>query len=315
MATVFIDGQAGTTGLQIAQRLASRDDIEVREIDPAERKDERARARLFAQCDVAILCLPDGAAREAVALAEGRCRIIDASTAHRVDEQWVYGLPEFDAGHRETIANARQVSNPGCYPQGFIMMIRPLVEAGLVSADLPVSVHALSGYSGGGRTLIEARQAFTAAEAERRSVEPYALTLRHKHVPEMQRYSGLRYAPLFTPAVGHFYQGMLVQVPLFARNLDSRAGLHQLHEVLAGRYKDEPFVSVLEPGAARTLEDGYLNATACNQTNRMEIMLFGHAEQVLLVARYDNLGKGAAGAAIQNLNLMIGAEETLGLEP
>jgi N-acetyl-gamma-glutamyl-phosphate reductase len=314
LTRVFIDGQAGTTGLQISQRLAERDDIEVKEIDPAERKDPHARARLFAEADVAILCLPDAAAIEAVALADGQCRIIDASTAHRVDEQWCYGLPELSDAQRNAIQEAPCVSNPGCYPQGFILMLRPLIEAGFVSAELPLSMHAISGYSGGGRALIDQRNAFTDDEIKRRNTEPYGLTLQHKHVPEMGHYAGSNITPLFTPAVGHYYQGMLVQVPLFIQNLERAATIEDLHGLLAARYADEPFVSVLEPGAEGSLDGGFLNPTACNDTNRLEIMLFGHAEQVLLVARYDNLGKGAAGAAVQNLNLMIGVDESTGLQ-
>jgi N-acetyl-gamma-glutamyl-phosphate reductase len=310
---VFIDGQAGTTGLQIAQRLLNRDDIQVKQIDPAERKDPHARARQFEQCDVAILCLPDAAAIEAVALANGNCRIIDASTAHRVDDGWCYGLPELDATQRTRIAEAQRVSNPGCYPQGFILMIRPLIDAGLLSSAQPLTMHAISGYSGGGRSLIEAREAFTSAQVQLRNTEPYGLTLDHKHLPEMQRYSGSNITPLFTPIVGHYYQGMLVQVPLFTRNLKHASTIDDLHRVLADRYAGEPFISVLDPRAASVLEQGFLNPTECNDTNRVDIMLFGNAERLLLVARYDNLGKGAAGAAVQNLNLMIGAHETTGL--
>ncbi|MFP6816026.1 MAG: N-acetyl-gamma-glutamyl-phosphate reductase [Pseudomonadales bacterium] len=310
---VFIDGQAGTTGLQIAQRLLDRDDIHVKQIDPAERKDPQARARQFEQCDVAILCLPDAAAIEAVALAQDNCRIIDASTAHRVDDGWCYGLPELDAAQRARIADAQRVSNPGCYPQGFILMIRPLIDAGLLSSTQPLTMHAVSGYSGGGRALIESREAFTSAQVQMRNTEPYGLTLEHKHLPEMQRYSGSSITPLFTPIVGHYYQGMLVQVPLFTRDLENQSTLDDLHRVLADRYAGEPFITVLDPGAASVLDEGFLNPTACNDTNRVEIMLFGNAERLLLVARYDNLGKGAAGAAVQNLNLMIGAPETTGL--
>lgn len=313
LTKVFIDGQAGTTGLQISRRLAQRDDIEVKQIAPGERKDPRARARLFAEADVAILCLPDAAAMEAVALADGRCRIIDASTAHRVNDDWCYGLPELDAGQRERIASAPLVSNPGCYPQGFILMIRPLIEAGMLSPAQALTTHAISGYSGGGRPLIETREGFAPDQAERRNTELYGLTLQHKHVPEMQKFSGLAMAPLFTPAVGHYYQGMLVQIPLFTRDLENGAGMEAVHQVLATRYANEPFVSVLDPGAADALDGGFLNPTACNHSNRLELMVFGQADQLLLVARYDNLGKGAAGAAVQNLNLMIGVEETTGL--
>ncbi len=313
MIRVFIDGQAGTTGLEIVQRLEARDDVELLEIDPAERKSPAARQRLFDAADVAILCLPDDAAREAAAMADGRCRIIDASTAHRIQKGWCYGLPELGSAQRKALAAAERVANPGCYPQGFILMIRPLIAAGLLDPEQPLVVQALSGYSGGGRTLIEARRAFGSQEAERRNTEPYALSLKHKHVPEMQAYSGTRIAPLFTPSVGQFYQGMLVQVPLFCSQLRKGADYDGVYRILKETYALEPFVDVLEPRAENALNDGFLNATACNGTNRLEIMLFGHSEQLLLMARYDNLGKGAAGAAVQNLNLMMGIDETTGL--
>lgn len=313
MTKVFIDGQAGTTGLQISERLAQRPDIEVITIDDSARKDPNARAASFAYCDVAILCLPDDAATQAVALADGRCRILDASTAHRVSPEWIYGLPELGGGQREAIAAADLVSNPGCYPQGFILMVKPLIDAQVLPEDLPLSVHALSGYSGGGKSLIKTREDFDAATAERRNTEPYALALRHKHVPEMTAYSGTTIDPLFTPAVGHYYQGMLVQVPLFTASLRANTSLEQVHRLLADRYADEAFIRVHEIGAEDCLEGGFLNATKCNNTNHLEIMVFGHSEQILLVARYDNLGKGASGAAVQNLNLMIGCNETTGL--
>lgn len=314
MTTVFIDGQAGTTGLQISDRLAQRADIEVIAIDEQARKDPDARAAMFDRCDVAILCLPDDAAIEAVALANGRCRILDASTAHRVAPGWVYGLPELGGEQRDAIASAERVANPGCYPQGFILMIRPLIESGLLGKDVALSVHALSGYSGGGKSLIQTRQAFDSAKVENRNTEPYALRLEHKHVPEMTHYSGTATDPLFTPSVGHYYQGMLVQIPLFTSHLRADGSIDQVHRTLAERYADEPFISVCELGAEQSLQDGFLNATQCNGSNRMEIMVFGHSEQMLLVARYDNLGKGAGGAAVQNLNLMIGAVEAAGLE-
>lgn len=313
MIRVFIDGQAGTTGLEIVQRLTARDDVELLQIDPAERKSPAARQRLFESADAAILCLPDDAAREAAKLADGKCRIIDASTAHRIQDGWTYGLPELGPAQREALAAAERVANPGCYPQGFILMIRPLIQAGLLDPEQPLTVQALSGYSGGGRALIEARRAFSADEAELRNTEPYALSLKHKHVPEMRAYSGTSIAPLFTPSVGHFYQGMLVQVPLFCSQLREGADYDGIYQILSDTYALEPFIDVLEPQAEAALADGFLNATACNGTNRLEIMLFGHSEQLLLMARYDNLGKGAAGAAVQNLNLMMGIGETEGL--
>jgi N-acetyl-gamma-glutamyl-phosphate reductase len=313
LTRVFIDGEAGTTGLQIAERLALREDLTLLRIDAGARKDNSARRDLFAAADIAILCLPDDAAREAVTLAAGHCRLIDASTAHRTHPDWVYGLPELDSAQRARIAGAERVANPGCYPQGFILLVRPLIEAGLLDPAQALSLHALSGYSGGGRVMIETYQGFDAATRERNNTRPYGLSLRHKHVPEMQYFSGGRRAPLFVPSVGCFAQGMLVHVPLFADDLSGTPSAQAVSDVLAERYAKEPFVRVLPAGAEPALEGGFLNATACNDTNRIELMVFGHETQILLTARYDNLGKGAAGAAIQNLNLMLGREETLGL--
>lgn len=313
MTRIFIDGEAGTTGLQLAQRLAARQDLELLQINPSERKDRQARARMLAAADIAVLCLPDDAAREAVALAADRCRILDASTAHRTADGWVYGLPEMVKSQREAIARAEKVTNPGCYPQGFILLARPLIEANLLPASLPLRVHALSGYSGGGRPMIEAYESFDSATQELWNTRPYALSLKHKHVPEMQRYAGCAKAPLFAPTVGNYHQGMLVQLPLFRSELTSPASAEDVREVLADRYADEPFVHVLPTGAESALEDGFLAPTTCNNSNRIELMVFGNSEQMLLIARLDNLGKGAAGAAVQNLNLMMGVDETTGL--
>jgi N-acetyl-gamma-glutamyl-phosphate reductase len=311
---VFIDGEAGTTGLHIADRLHRRADLTLLRIDEAQRKDTHARAHLLHQADVAILCLPDDAAREAVAMAGPECRILDASTAHRVAPDWVYGLPELEPGMRQRIAAARLVSNPGCYPQGFVLMTRPLIEVGVLPRDLPLRIHAVSGYSGGGRPLIDTYRGFDADSRERLNTRAYALGLTHKHVPEMHHYSGTAVAPLFAPLVGNYYQGMLVHVPLFTSELSGSPTLEDVHGILARRYVDEPFVKVLPVGAAGELEAGFLDATACNGTNRIELMVFGNAGQLLLVARCDNLGKGASGAAVQNLNLMIGADERIGLD-
>jgi N-acetyl-gamma-glutamyl-phosphate reductase len=313
VTTVFIDGEAGTTGLQIADRLRQRTDLTVLRIDPAQRKDSEARARMLREADVAILCLPDDAAQEAVGLAGSDCRIIDASTAHRVAPGWMYGLPELEPGARERIATARRVSNPGCYPQGFVLLTRPLIDAGVLPRELPLRTHAVSGYSGGGRALIDTYRSFDAETRERLNTRPYALGLAHKHVPEMQAYSGTTVTPLFTPMVGDFHQGMLVHVPLFTSELTGAPSLEDAQGMLAQRYRNEPFVRVLPVGAPEVVEAGFLNPTACNHTNRIELMVFGNAAQLLLVARYDNLGKGASGAAMQNLNLMIGADETTGL--
>ncbi|MEZ5595893.1 MAG: N-acetyl-gamma-glutamyl-phosphate reductase [Pseudomonadales bacterium] len=311
MLHVFIDGQAGTTGLEITDRLRARSDVRLITLSDVERKDPARRRDALKAANVAILCLPDEAAREAVQLAAGDTRIIDASTAHRTSDEWVYGLPELDAAHRERLRNARYVANPGCYPQGFILMVKPLIEAGLLPADHGLTCHALSGYSGGGRQMIEKYRAASPGQLEIYGARPYGLTFAHKHVPEMQHFSGTRVRPLFAPIVCNYYKGMLVHVPLFASRLGASA--EAVRDLLAERYADEPFINVLETGAVDALDAGYLDPVACNGTNRMDIMVFASADQVLLTARYDNLGKGAAGAAVQNLNLMLGVDEQLGL--
>ena len=311
MTLVFIDGQAGTTGLQIAERLQCRTDIDLLTLTDAERKDASARQRHLQEADVAILCLPDEAARQSVALAEGKTRILDASTAYRVDADWAYGLPEMDPAQREKIRNAQFVSNPGCYPQGFILMIRPLIEQGLLDPALPLRCNAVSGYSGGGRQMIESRQSFGVDDIDRYNSQLYGLELNHKHVPEMHHYSRSLVAPLFSPTVAHYYKGMLVHVPLFASEL-ADASNEQVHEILEDRYSTETYIDVL-PLDHSMAPGGYLEPTTCNDTNRLEIMVFGNQDQRLLVARYDNLGKGASGAAIQNLNLMLGLDEGVGL--
>ena len=313
MASVFIDGQAGTTGLEISQLLSARDDIDLLSIEDALRKDPSARRERMQEADVTILCLPDAAALEAVALGEGKTRFLDASTAHRTHPDWVYGLPEMDPSQRQAIAAAEKVANPGCYPQGFILLIRPLIESGLLAADARLCIFGLSGYSGGGRALVEKYQAFTAAEAQAWNTRPYSLSLTHKHRPEMQHFAGLENPPLFTPTVGNFYRGMLIEIPLHAAMLSRPVSGEELGSLLAGRYAGECFIEVHGFQPEDLTDAGYLSATATNGSNRMQLMIFGNDEQFLLVARYDNLGKGASGAAVQNLNLMLGMEESLGL--
>lgn len=306
-AKIYIDGQAGTTGLEITQRLQARDDLELLYLDDTNRKDPTARQAQLQAADISILCLDDEIARQAVELAAGQCRLLDASTAHRVDPQWAYGLPELCSSQRALIKESMQVSNPGCYPQGFILLIRPLIEAGLLSPTVALRCHAVSGYSGGGRKMIEAHQAFNSAEAEALNSQVYALGLAHKHVPEMQTYSLTATRPLFTPTVANYYRGMLVQIPLFIEELNG-TDRATVHSCLHNTYQHEAFIDVLPLS-----NDGYVNPTACNGSNRIELMVFGNDQQILLAARYDNLGKGAAGAAVQNLNLMLGIGEDTSL--
>ena len=297
---VFIDGEAGTTGLQIRERLAPRPDIELVQLDPARRKDPQARRAALAEAEIAILCLPDAAAKEAVALAEGLdVRFIDASTAHRVADGWVFGFPELTAGAREAIAGAARVSNPGCYSTGAIALAAPLVAAGLVAPDEIASINAVSGYTGGGKELIAEMEA---GGAHAHFV--YALGQGHKHLPEIMKHAGLTRRPVFAPSVGQFAQGMAVQIPL---HLGNRT-LADLRDALAAHYRDARFVRVVEP-EARVIP------TILNDTNEMRLSVHGSDENgcAVLVAVLDNLGKGASGAAVQNLNLMIGAEEDRGL--
>ena len=311
---VFVDGHAGTTGLRIREWLSGRDDLELITLEGAERKDPAARRRAVETADLAVLCLPDEAAREAAAWAErAGTRVIDASTAHRTDERFVYGLPELAPGQRDAIRKAPRVSNPGCYPTGFLLLVRPLVDAGLLAPDAPLAIHALSGYSGGGRPLIGRWEDPALGLAALPFEAPYALERVHKHVPEMMRHARLAAEPLFAPAVGAFRCGMRVQVPLPAGLLPG-GGAARVPEVLRARYAGEPFVRVLAGPPGGEVPERALDPRACNDTNRIDLHAIVHPSgHVLLVAILDNLGKGAGGAAVQNLNLMLGLPETTGL--
>ncbi|MEI9992909.1 MAG: N-acetyl-gamma-glutamyl-phosphate reductase [Rhizomicrobium sp.] len=311
---VFVDGAAGTTGLEIRERLAGRRDLAVVQLGDAERKDPRARAAALNDADVVILCLPDEAAREAVALIENPAvRVIDASTAHRVAPGWVFGFAEFEPGNYEAIAKAARLTNPGCWSTGFLALVRPLVRAGLIAADAPLSAHGISGYSGGGKAMIaefEKRDSPAYVETVARA---YALQLAHKHVPEMAERGGLRHAPVFSPYVGRFYRGMIVEVPLQLWSLDGAPKAADLHAALADAYKGRPLVEVASPAEAAAVKT--LDAEALRNTNRLKLYVFSNEKtgQARLSAVLDNLGKGASGAAVQNLNLMLGLPETTGL--
>ena len=315
MATrIFIDGQEGTTGLQIQDRLRGRRDIELLEIAPEARKDPEAKRALLRRAEIAILCLPDAAAEETARLTGPETRLLDASTAHRVHPDWTYGMAELSPETRQALRNATRVANPGCWPTGFLLLVRPLVDAGVLPRDYPVSCHGQSGYSGGGKKLIAAFQEHPrTGDSPAWTARPYGFNMAHKHLPEMQRYSGLRHAPVFSPSVGDYYQGMLVHVPLHVRALGKPYAAEQAQELLAERYRGQPFVRVRPVNDLSALENGYLDATALNDSNVIELFVFGNGEQLLLTARLDNLGKGASGAAVQNLNLMLGLPETTGL--
>ncbi len=310
---VFIDGSAGTTGLQIYERFAKRDDIEILQIDEEKRKDNAARKEIINSSDITFLCLPDAAAVEAVSLIENpNVRVIDASTAHRTDPAWDYGFPELSAEHRANIAKSKRVANPGCYASGFISLVYPLVQAGVLPEDYPLVSHAVSGYSGGGKKMIAAIEGADKT-FEMASPRQYALAQSHKHLPEMQKVCGLRYKPMFNPIVDDYYCGMVVSVPLITRSLAKKYTPADIHEILAAHYDGQNFVKVMELGGAETLPDGFLAANTLAGTNNMQIFVFGNDEQILLASRLDNLGKGASGAAVQNMNIMLGLDETTGL--
>lgn len=309
MVKVYIDGQEGTTGLKILERFKNRNDIELLKIDEDKRKDADERKKLINSSDFTFLCLPDAAAREAVAMAGDKVRIIDASTAHRTNPDWAYGFPELGADFRNKIANSARTAVPGCYASGFISMVYPLVKLGIMPADYPVTCHAVSGYSGAGK------KAIAVYEGENRPVEfdsprQYALTQQHKHLPEMQKICGLSYAPAFNPLVCDYFSGMVVSLPIFTRLLTKKYTPDDVRKALADFYKDAYFVKVMPEGEP---DDGFIGANNISGTNNMQIFVNGNDERLILCSRLDNLGKGASGAAVQCLNIMMGIDEKTGL--
>lgn len=304
---IFIDGEHGTTGLQIRQRLADRADLEMLSIPEAERRNDKLREEMLKAADIAILCLPDDAAKQAVAMLDGdhSTRVIDTSTANRVNPDWVYGFAELDEGQADRIADARLVANPGCYPTGAIGLIRPLAKAGILPKDYPVSVNAVSGYTGGGKQLIAQMENKDAPDHIGSPHFLYGLTLNHKHLPEMKQHGLLDRAPVFAPSVGRFAQGMIVQVPLHLADLNGNPSLGDLHAALEAHYAGQDVVEVVPLAASAAL--ARIDPTELNDTNRMKLFVFGTEGkgQANLVAVLDNLGKGASGAAVQNMDLML----------
>ena len=309
---IYIDGSEGTTGLRIFERLGGREDIELLKIDSALRKDVEERRKLINQADIVFLCLPDAAAKEAVSLVENdNVRIIDASTAHRTAAGWAYGFPELSPAHRQAIVSGKRIANPGCHATGFISLVYPLVAAGILPADALLSCYSLTGYSGGGKKMIaqyEAEGRDTALDAPR----PYGLTQQHKHLPEMQTVCSLAHAPLFAPIVADYYAGMLVSVPLHAAQLRGVTSLAQLHDCYASHYAGQKMIRVM-PLSAQADVGGFLSANGCALWDGLEIYVTGNDERMTVCARFDNLGKGASGAAVQSMNILLGCDEATGL--
>ncbi len=318
---VFVDGQEGTTGLQIHERLNLRDDVEILSIDPEKRKDPAVRKELIDASDVTFLCLPDEAAKESAALCSNpKTRIIDASTAHRTNPDWVYGLPEISGEQYERIAKSRRIANPGCHATAFILGIYPLIRNGLVSASDAFASYSITGYSGGGKKLIAAYEADGAqcsAPGESPALfapRPYALSLFHKHIPEMMKVCSLTNTPFFNPVLGPFYKGMAVTTALFPQQFSKKAAPEEIVRILSEHYAGRPFIQVMPYEANPVLDGGALNCTVCNDTNRARIYVFGNKDVMQVTAVIDNLGKGASGAAVQNMNIALGLAETTGLK-
>ncbi|MCF0216283.1 MAG: N-acetyl-gamma-glutamyl-phosphate reductase [Fibrobacteraceae bacterium] len=320
MFKIFVDGEAGTTGLQIRERLSKRSDLEILSINPDLRKDVNERQRLINASDVTFLCLPDAAAVESAALCTNPgTRIIDASTAHRVNPDWTYGIPELSPKHREAITKAKRIANPGCHASGFILGVYPLVSSGILPRTANLAAYSITGYSGGGKKLIaeyEEENAMTHKAGESASImapAPYALALAHKHLPEMKKYCQLEYTPFFNPVLGPFYKGMAVTVAIFENQLTRKVTPQDLTEILFQHYQGSKFIKVMPYEQTPVLFNGRLDPTVENDTNNARIQVFGNENVMQVTTIIDNLGKGASGAAIQNMNIALGLDETLGL--
>ena len=310
---VYIDGQEGTTGLKILERFEGRNDIELMKISEEKRKDPAERAKFINNADFVFLCLPDSASKEAVSFVENdHVRIIDASTAHRTNPEWAYGFPELSEQHREKIKSSNRVAVPGCYASGFNSIVYPLVNHGIISADYPVFAYATSGYSGAGKKAIAVYEG-SEKPYEFNSPRQYALSQQHKHLPEMQAVSGLKYPPMFNPMVCDYYSGMVVSVPLQTRTLDKKFTAKQVHDMYAEHYCNANLIEVMPLMSTDEQKSFFLASNTLSGLNKMQIFVFGNDEQILLCSRLDNLGKGASGAAVQCLNIMMGIDETTGL--
>lgn len=311
---MFVDGESGTTGLEIRSRLEKREDIELLKIDPARHRDISERAKFLNAADLAFLCLPDAASREAVSLVtNSKTRIIDSSTAFRTDPSWVYGWPEMSPEQREKIKKSKRTAVPGCHATGFNAAVYPLAAGGILPKDYPICATSVSGYSGGGKKLISTYEDTRKGDPALDSPRYYALGLKHKHLPEMVMVNGLAFEPVFTPLVGPFYRGMLVSLPLSRRLLSKKLDAKDIWEYYSEFYKNVRFINVMPFGGEDCLDGGFLGADGCNGTNRLDIFVFGHDDQILVMSRLDNLGKGASGAAVQCMNIMLGLDEGTGL--
>lgn len=317
--TVYVDGQAGTTGLKINERLQNHPYIEILKIDETKRKDLLERKKMINNADIVFLCLPDAAAIEAVSLIKSdntHTKIIDASTAHRISSDWVYGIPELSSDNRKRIATSSRVAVPGCYASAFILPLYPLVQSGIIPTDFPITAHGISGYSGAGKGTIAEYTDPQMPKLYPTYVTPrhYALDLQHKHIPEMQKIVGLDYPPIFSPIIANYYEGLAVATQIHTRLLPKKFSPKEIHELLFNYYKNEYFVKVMPFNPSECLGDKFYNPIACNDTNNAELFIFGNDEQILLLTRLDNLGKGASGAAVQNMNIMLGLDESICLE-